>query len=559
VLKAIQIICALALASSIFMGLAATTNHTAGRSGPMLSAANRNKILLLTVGSEPKTLDPALTDTDPEGKIEEAVFEGLVITDPKDGYKQIPAVAESWEHNDDCSVWTFHLRAEAKWSNGDPVTAEDFVFSIRRVLTPSLGAPFSEYFFVIKGARAYLTGKTTDFDQVGVKALDPHTLRFDLTGPDPYFTALLTLPPFQPVHPPTILKFGKIGQRDTKWTEPRNFVGNGPFVLKSWRENDVIEMVKSPTYWDAQSVKLNGINFYSIESYDTTERAFRAGQLHKTEFLPLDKIPYYRRTEPEVLQIAPYFAVYFYILNVEHKPLDNPKVRLALNLAVDRESLVRNVLRGSEQAATGFIPPGLSEYPVARQAAYDPDRARQLLAEAGYPNGRGFPKLKIFMNTGEHHQMIAEAVQQMWHQELNIGIGLENQEWKVYLDTLIKKHFDIGRRGWVGIPDPAFFLKIWTATNVNNSSGWASVRYDSLLAKADRTGDLNERLALYHEAEDLLLSESVMIPIFWYTSNHLVHPSVTGWYPNIVDDHPYKFIGLKPLDEMPDTKLSKNP
>ena len=336
-------------------------------------------------------------------------------------------------------------------------------------------------------------------------------------------------------------------------------MGNGPFVLKSWRENDVIEVVKSPTYWDADKVKLNGINFYSIESYDTTERAFRAGQLHKTEFVPLDKIPFYRRTEPEVLQIAPYLAVYFYILNVTHKPLDDPKVRLALNLAVDRESLVRNVLRGGEQAATGFIPPGFSEYPVARRIAYDPVRARQLLAEAGYPDGHGFPKLNIFMNTSEHHRMIAEAIQQMWRQELNIDIGLENQEWKVYLDTLNKKQFDIGRRGWVGIPDPAFFLKIWTAGNANNSSGWTNARYDDLLTEADHTGDLNRRIALLHQAEEVLLSESVMIPIFWYTSIHLVHPSVTGWYPNVVDDHPYKFVDLKSPEELSDLKLLQEP
>jgi oligopeptide transport system substrate-binding protein len=341
------------LGIAVLIGFTATASRTTKRGGPMLAAANRNKILLLTVGSEPKTLDPALTDSDPEGKIEEAVFEGLVISDPKDGYKQIPGVAESWEHNDDYSIWTFHLRSNAKWSNGDPVTADDFLFSVKRVLTASLSAPFSEYFFVIKGARAYLNGETKDFSQVGLKALDRHTLRFDLVGPDPYFTALLTLQPFQPVHPPTILKFGRIDQRDSKWTDPDKLVGNGPFVLKSWRANDVIEVVKNPTYWDAERVELNGINFYSIESYDTMERAFRAGQLHKTEFLLLDKIPYYRRKQPDALQIAPYLAVYFYILNVEHKPLDNPKVRLALNLAIDRESLVRNVLRGSERAATG--------------------------------------------------------------------------------------------------------------------------------------------------------------------------------------------------------------
>jgi oligopeptide transport system substrate-binding protein len=554
-----QIVIAGGLGVAFLTGLAVVLGETAKHESPMLAEANRQKILLVTVGSEPKTLDPNLTDTDPEGKIEEALLEGLIISDPKDGSKQIPGVAESWEHNDDSSVWTFHLRTNAKWSNGDPVTADDFVFSAKRELTGSLGAPFSDSSFVIKGAKEYLSGEIQDFDQVGVKALDPYTVRFDLVGPDPYFLALLTLQSFLPVHAPTILKFGSIGQRDTKWTEPGSFVGNGPFVLKSWRVNDVVEVVKSPTYWDADRVKLNGINFYSIESLDTADRAFRAGQLHKTEFVPLDKVPYYRRKDPDVLQIAPYLGVYFYILNVTRKPLDHPNVRLALSLAVDRESLVRNVLRAGEQAATGFVPPGLSEYLVAQHTAYDPDRARKLLAEAGYPEGRGFPKLNIFMNTNERHRTIAEAIQQMWREELQIDIGMENQEWKVYLDTLNKKHFDIGRRGWIGTPDPAFFLKFWTTEDANNASGWTSSKYDTLLTEADHTGDLNRRLDLLHQAEDLLLSESPVIPIYWYTSIHLIHPSVTGWYPNVVDDHPYKFVDLRPLEAAPDRKLSKTP
>jgi oligopeptide transport system substrate-binding protein len=557
--RALGITITVALGISVLVGLAATVGKTTTRGGPMLAEANRNKILLLSVGSEPRTLDPGVMEGIPEGQIAEALFEGLVISDPKDGAKQIPGVAESWEHNDDYSAWTFHLRTNAKWSNGDPVAADDFVFSVERVLTASLGSPFSDSFFVIKGAKEYLNGEIKDFDQVGVRALGPQLLRFDLVGPDPYFLALLTLQPFQPVHAQTILKFGTIGQRDTKWTVPGNFVGNGAFVLKSWRENDVIEVVKSPTYWDAGSVKLNGINFYSIESLDTADRAFQAGQLHITQFVPLDKIPYYRREEPEILHISPFLEVYFYHLNVTRKPLDNPKVRLALSLAVDRESLVRNVLRAAEQAATGFIPPGFSEYSVAHQIAYDPDRARKFLAEAGYPGGRGFPKLNIFINTSERHRTIAEAIQQMWRQELNIDVGIENQEWKVYLDTLSKKNFDIGRRGWVGIPDPAFFLIIWTTGSSFNASGWASPRYDAILREADRTGDFNRRLALFHEAEDLLLSESALIPIYWYTSSHLIHPSVTGWYPNVVDDHPYKFIDLKSPEELSDRKFLEEP
>jgi oligopeptide transport system substrate-binding protein len=225
-----------------------------------------------------------------------------------------------------------------------------------------LGAPLADYLFVIRGAREYLSGDIHDFNQVGVQALDLHTVRFDLIGPDPYFLALVNLGTFLPLHAPTVLRFGTIGQRDTKWTLPENFVGNGPFVLKSWRKNDVIEVVKSPTYWDADRVRLNGINFYSIESIETADRAFRAGQLHITAFVPLDRIPFYRREEPEILQISPYLGVYFYLFNVTRKPLDDPKVRLALSLAVDRESLVRNVLRANQIAATGYVPPGIRDY-----------------------------------------------------------------------------------------------------------------------------------------------------------------------------------------------------
>jgi oligopeptide transport system substrate-binding protein len=557
--RAPRIAIAVGLLILVFAGLVAVVGQANRYGSPMLAEANRHKILLLTVGSEPKALDPGLTEGVPEGKIEDALFEGLVNSDPKDVSKWVPGVAESWEHNHDYSAWTFHLRNNAKWSNGDPVTADDFVFSMKRVLTASLGAPLANYALVIRGAKEYLSGEIHDFNQVGVQALDLRTVRFDLIGPSPYFLALLTLSSFLPVHAPTVLKFGPIVQRDTKWTAPENFVGNGPFVLKSWQKNDVIEVVKSPTYWDADRVRLNGINFYSIESIDTADRAFRAGQLHITQSVPLDKIPYYRREEPEILQISPYLGVYFYVLNVTRKPLDDPKVRLALSLAVDRESLVRSVLRANQIAASGYIPPGIRDYPVAHQIVYDPDQARKILAEAGYPGGHGFPKLTILMNTSEMHRTIAEAIQQMWREELNIDIGIENQEWKVYLDTLHNKHYEIARRGWIGTPDPAFFLRNWTTGDANNASGWANTRYDSLLSESDQTGDLNERLALLHQAEGLFLSQSVVIPIFWYTSVYLIHPSVLGWYPNARDTHPYKFVDLKPLEELHDTKLLRKP
>jgi oligopeptide transport system substrate-binding protein len=540
------IIAALAILSAA--GVTGIVSQANRYGSPMLAEANRHKILLQTVGSEPTGLDPDLTNGIPELKIEGALFEGLVTQDPKDSSNWIPGVAESWEHSDDYSAWTFHLRKNAKWSNGDPVSASDFVFSIKRVLTASLGSPFSEFAFVIRGAKEYLSGEIQDFGQVGVKAVDHRTVRFDLVGPDPYFLALLCLNSFLPVHMATVLKFGTIGERDTKWTAPENFVGNGPFILKSWRKNDVIEVVKSGTYWDADRVRLNGINFYSIESIGTADRAFRAGQLHVTQSVPLDMVPFYRREKPEILQISPALGVYMYVLNVTRKPLDDPKVRLALNLAVDRESLVRNVLRGNQLAASGYVPPGIRDYPIDHQIVYDPDRARQMLAQAGYPGGHGFPKLDILINTSESHRTIAEAIQQMWRAELNIDIGIRNQEWKVYLDSLNRKRYEIARSGWYGLPDPAFFLKSWTAGNPNNPSGWGNTKYDSLLHESDQTGDLDKRIAFLHQAEELFLSESAVIPIYWYTSCYLLHPSVLGWYPNATDVHPYKFVDLKPLE-----------
>jgi oligopeptide transport system substrate-binding protein len=548
-----------ALGIIFFLGLVAFMRSPTAAESPTLIEANRNKILLLTVGSEPKSLDPSLVEGIPDGRILAALVEGLVITDPKDASKQDPGVAESWDHNEDASVWTFHIRPDAKWSNGDPVTANDFVFGFQRVLTAQLGSINTDFFFVFKGAEAYLRGKITNFGEVGIKAVDPHTLRFDLIGPDPCLTTLLAAQQFYPVHPPTILKFGTIGQRDTKWTAPGNYVGNGPFVLKTWRKNDVLEVVKNPNYWDAAKVKLNGIRFYAIQDIDTADRAFRAGQLHKTDQVPLDRIPYYRREQPEILQLAPYLGVYFYNLNVGRKPLDNPKVRLALSLSIDRLVLVQNVLRAKQQPATGFVPPGLSDYPVARKISFDPGRARQLLAESGYPGGRGFPKLSIVMNTSQTHRTVAEAIQQMWREELNIDVGIENQEWKVYMDTLTKHHFDIGRIGWIGTPDPTFFLDIWKTGNPNNMAGWSNVQYDNLINTAEQTGDLTRRLALLHQAEDLFLSDSPVIPIYWYTSAYLLHPSVLGWYSNILDDHPYKFVDLKPLGEGLSTKLTKSP
>jgi oligopeptide transport system substrate-binding protein len=513
---------------------------------PALEEANRRKVLLICEGTEPRTLDPQTAQGVPEHHIIMGLMEGLLENDPNDQSKQLPGLADRWEHNADYSVWTFHLRDNAKWSNGDLVSAQDFIFSYQRILTATFGAPYVDALFILKGARDYAAGKITDFSQVGVKALDDRNLQFDLIGPTPYFLSALLHTSWFPVHPGTILKFGRADERDTKWTRPGNYVGTGPFTLKTWKENDVIELVRNPFYWDAASVKLNGINFYSIENYDTQERAFQAGQLHKTEQMSLDKVPYYRREHPELIRIDPYEGAYFYRINVKRKPFDNPKVRLALNLAIDRESIVKNITRGKQKPATGYVPPGMGDYEPLDVIHYDPDRARQLLAEAGYPNGKGFPKFSILTNTNQWHRTVAEAIQQMWKQELNIDAGIENQEWKVYLDSQNSLNYDVSRSGWIGdFMDPVTFLSIWRTGDGNNNTGWSNPEYDQLLDQAAQTGDPQKRFSILHEAERLWLSEPSGILIYWYTLVYNLDPSVKNWNPLALDDHNYKFIDLE--------------
>ena len=515
-----------------------------------LEEATRNKVLLISEGSEPGSLDPQAGQGGVPGyHIIMGLIEGLVGCHPTDQSKEVPGMADRWEHNNDYSLWIFHIGEDRKWSNGDPVIAQDFVFSYKRILTPAFGARNVDHLFVMKGAEDYSKEKITDFDRVGVKALDGHTLQIELVGPTPYFLSLLQHRAWFPVNPKTILKFGTISDRDTQWTLPENFVGNGPFKLKSWKPNDVIEMVCNPLYWDAANVKLNGINFYLMENQSIPDRAFWAGQLHKTYGVQLDKVLYYRLKHPEYLRIDPYKGIYFYRLNVERKPLDNPKVQMALNLAVDREAIVKNITRQNEQPATGFTPPGMGDYQVFKIMTYDPDKARRLLAKAGYPDGKGFPKFNILMNTSETHRMIAEAIQQMWKEELHINVGIENQEWKVFLDTMSNMNYDIACSTWIGdFMDPVTFLDMWTTGNRNNATHWGDPKYNKLIHHAARTGDSKVRLDLLHQAEGLFLSKPPVVLVYWYTRGYLLQPSVKNWNPLALDNHNYKFIDLEPTD-----------
>ncbi len=510
-----------------------------------VEVGNTQQILLFGNGTDPEDLDPQVTTGLPEHHIHMALFEGLVNSDPEDLHP-IPGVAERWEISDDGLRYTFYLRSDARWSNGDPVTAEDFVFSYRRMLTPGFGAEYAYMLYVVKNAELYHQGKLTEFSKVGFEALDPATLRISLKAPTPYFLSLINHNSWYPVNPSTILKFGPMDRRGTRWTRPGNHVGNGPFILDIWNLGDVVVVKKNPHYWDAERVKLKEIRFYAIENQITEERNFRSGQLHVTNTVNLNSMERLRRERPDHLQLHAWLGTYYYLLNTNVPPLDQQKVRLALNLAIDRSAIVENITQGGQLPAYHFTPPNTAGYTARARLSEDDELARKLLAEAGYPNGEGFPALPLLYNTSEAHRPIAEAIQDMWKRNLNIEVTLENQEWKVYLASRSNGDFAIARAGWIGdYNDPNTFLDLLTSTSGNNHSGWSHTDYDSLIERASLTLDPAERYELFQQAESILVDQLPIIPIYFYVRTYLKQPSVRSWHPNILDQHPYKFVYLE--------------
>ena len=504
----------------------------------------REQVLHRGLSADLSSLDPHLITGLFEINVVSALFEGLVGEHPETG-APVPGVAERWETSADGLTWTFHLRANAKWSNGDPVTAQDFVGSIRRVLSKPLGADNAAMLFVLANAESWHQGGLTDFAQVGARASDDRTLVLTLAHPAPFLLTLLSHPVWYPVHLPTLEKHGGITQRDTRWTDPATFVGNGPFVLKANRRSEVIIVDKSPTYWDAATVRLASIHFHPAADVDGEERAFRAGQLHITEALPVAKVDSYRRDQPAVLRISPFLDTYFYRLNTTRPGLDNPLVRRALSLAIDRRAITEKITRGGQQPAASFTPPAIAGYTPPSVLTYDVTAARRLLAEAGYPEGRGLPPLEIMINSSGNHRIIAEAVQQMWRQ-LGVTVEVNNMEMSSLFAKRRALDYSVLRSEWVAdFADPKSFLDVFRGGSSNNHTGWSSLVYDALLHAADRTADPVARHELLGKAESTLLGELPIIPIYHFTTVRLVHPAVRGWHPLPLDRHPYKHVWLE--------------
>jgi oligopeptide transport system substrate-binding protein len=518
-----------------------------GRRETRVASGDRSQTLHYGNLGEPTDLDPALVVDNNTGFVVESLMEGLAQYDARTGLPD-PAGAERWEVSADNLTWTFHLRPEARWSNGDPVTARDYVYAEKRILSPGLAAEYASLLFCLKNAEAYYTRQIGDFSQVGAHAMDDHTLVLQLGRPLPYLPALLCNTSWYPVHKGTIEKFGRMDERGTHWTRPGNYVGNGPFVLTEWEPHQIVRVTKSPNYWNRDHVLLHEIDFYPIEDLSTEEAMFRSGGLHITASIPQDKIPVYQRNpaRSSLLHLEPQYATYYYVFNVNKPPLNDVRVRRALAYAIDRLEIVDRVALGNQPPAYNLTPPNPVGFTGTARIRHDPEQARKLLAEAGYPGGKGFPHIEVLYNTNEGHRKIAETIQQMWHRELGIDVGIYNQESKVWSDTLRQKDYQIARYGWFAdYLDPSTFMDTMLSDNGNNYAGWKNAEYDRVVNEADHEPDQARRFALYQRGEQILADECPFAPIYFYTRANLRLPDVKGWYGNLLDQHPYTDVYLE--------------
>lgn len=497
--------------------------------------------LVFLNGAEPETLDPALITGQPEGRVANALFEGLLSFD-ENGRPQ-PGAAESWQVSDDGRVYTFRIREGLVWSDGTPLTAADFVASWRRTLEPATASEYAYQLHYLKNARAFNEGKEADFSAVGVSASDPRTLRVELENPTPFFLDLCAFVTLLPVPRHVIERHGD------EWIKPGHMVGNGAYVLESWRLNDRIRLRKNPRYWNAARVGMETIDVLPVSKANTAFNHYASGQAD----LMMDKglVPPALLTEikkRDDFHSAPFLGTYFLRFNCAKGPFTDERVRRAFSMVIDKPSIVERITRAGELPAGGFVPPGAGWYEGVSCGGPDPEKARRLLAEAGFPEGKGFPMVTYLYSEGELNEAIAVELQGMWRRELGVNVQLLRQEWKVYLRSLSTLDYDIARSSWVGdYPDPNTFLDMFVTGGGNNRTGWSDPEYDRLIAAAAAELDPQKRHEILRQAETILVCEEMPVcPLYFYVGIQLYDAQrlggITG---NVLDEHPLKSMYWK--------------
>ncbi|KDO12944.1 peptide ABC transporter substrate-binding protein [Vibrio metoecus] len=527
--QALLLSAGLAVAATSFSSLAA--NVPAGtKLAPVQELVRGN-------GTEVASLDPHKTEGVPESNVIRDLLEGLVNQDANGNV--VPGVAESWETTDN-KTFTFHIRKEAKWSNGDPVTAQDFVYSFQRAVDPATASPYSWYMEYTKmiNAKEIIAGEK-DKSTLGVKAIDDKTLMFELESPVPYFVMMMGHTTVKPVHKATVEKYGE------QWTKPEHFVGNGAYVLDKWVVNERLELKRNPQYWDDKNTVLNKVTYLPIENQVAEMNRFLSGEIQITNELPLEHFKRLKKEHPESVQVQGQLCTYYYGFNTAKAPFDDVRVRQALSYAIDRD-VISDAILGQGQKPAYFLTPEITAGFNPEMPAYGKmtqkervAEAKKLLEAAGYNKSNPL-KFTLLYNTSENHKKIATAVQSMWKTTLGVDIALENQEWKTFLDTRRQGNFDATRAGWCGdYNEASSFLTLLMSSNSSNDSKYHSAEYDATLEKAMTSTSEEERQKLYAEAEKLLARDMPIAPIYQYVRSRLVSPTVGGYPSNNAEDKIY--------------------
>ncbi|GGE07576.1 ABC transporter substrate-binding protein [Aureimonas endophytica] len=526
-------------------------SHALSQRGAALAAlllastalASAETVLHRGNAGEPQTLDQAHVSIDIEGYVISDLYEGLVVYGP-DG-KVIPGAAESWTISDDKTTYRFKLRDNAKWSDGSPVTAEDFVFSYRRFEDPKEAAGYANLFYPVKNAEAINTGAMA-VDQLGVKAVDAKTLEITLERPTPYLLELLAHYAVAPVNKASVEKNGK------DFVKPGLMVSNGAFMLTENIANDHITVVKNPNYWDAANVKLDKVIFYPTEDQAAAARRFEAGELDVNYGFPSEQTDYLKqKLGADQIRIAPQLSTYYYAFDTRHEPFNDVRVRKALAMAIDREFLAREIYKGAQIPFYGTVPPGIPNYGEPEKSDYADldqldreDKAKELLKEAGYGEGGKPLKIDIRYNTNSNHEKVATAMAGNW-KALGAAVTLTNLDVKSHYAYLNDGgSFDVARASWgADYADAENFLALDISTNKTFNYGhWKNEKYDALMAQSYTEMDPAKRSALLHEAERIVLSEEPITTLMVSASSWLVSNKVKGWQENGVNKHLSKFL-----------------
>ncbi|MEF3354241.1 peptide ABC transporter substrate-binding protein [Paenibacillus sp. GYB006] len=533
--KSLLVLLTLVLAFGTVLAACGSDNSNDSSQGDG-SSTPTEQVLKINLSAEPPTFDPALAQDSQTNTVLKTMYEGLVRMDSEGN--EIAGVAESWKISEDGLIYEFKLREDAKWSNGDAVTANDFVFAWKRVLDPatSPAPPYSYQLYYISGAEEYNTGELTDFSKVGVEAVDEHTLRVTLKNPTPYFLGLTSFYTYYPVHQSI--------EGNDKWaTNKDSMITNGAFTLTQWTTGQKIEVTKNEQYWDKDNIKLSKIDMSLTPSGATELSSYRSGELDYAGApngeIPTDQIPGVSKELPEEFHSTGIASTYYYMFNTTAEPFQNAKIRKAFTMALTRQSIVDNVTLGGQIPAYGFVPPGIKgesaqfreEVKDAEYFQENADEAKKLLEEGMKEEGyTTLPKITLIYNSSEAHQKLAVAAANMWKTVLGVEVATQNQEWGVFLETRNNLNYQIARAGWsADYNDPMTFMDIWTTGNGNNDSGYANPEYDALIEKAAEEKDLAKRNEYFAQAEKILIQDDMVIaPVYYYTNVSLTKPNLKG-------------------------------